>query len=386
MRSIILFWVFVLGAKLACADLPYIPIRFELRTDKASYYEGEKITFLLTVRNIDKEKAYPVLLPHTQNTGKKLLCLQAFDKAQNTLIKRYEEDPEMHMMVHDTGSVQIKYLKPLEQITISLYLNDFENYYNYHTQTASHHSFGVPLFAGVYQVNVAYNPMGHKQSDSLYNYINHYEGELPDNGKLAMPTEGMQSSKCWVKIKRSADTLISIERKNYFILTDGHRYYYNTEYSKQINTGLNCVHITSLPPDSCSMPKDEYFYNHFTDVFAEYIMRFEDGDIKEYWKFSDYCPKDLYTEKYNDNKQKTYYALQLPNKDYYIINYLQPGNRIKQETTCNEYGSKCTERIYHYNKAGILQSIETKETQPCAEIIINGKKRGAYIGNELDGK
>ena len=306
MRSNVLLWMFVLVAKLACADLPYMPIRFELRTDKASYYEGEKITFLLTMRNIDKEKAYPVLLPHTQNTGNKLLCLQAFDKAQNTHIKRYEEDPEMKMMVHDTGSVQIKYLKPLEEVTVSIYLNDFENYYSYHTQTASHHSFGVPLFAGVYQINVKYNPAGILLGDSLYNYINHYEGDYPNNGKIPMPTNGMESNKCWVKIKRSADTTVSIERKTYYVLTNGHYYYYHTRYLKEINTGLDCIHITSLPADSCSLPTNEYFYNHFTDVFAEYITRFENGDIKEYRKFSDYCPSDLYTVKYNEAKQRIY--------------------------------------------------------------------------------
>lgn len=76
------------------------------------------------------------------------------------MLLRYTEDRMLNMMVHDTGTVQIRYLKPLEQIVVPIYFNDFENYYNYHTQNASHHSFGVPLFAGLYKLNITYNPRG----------------------------------------------------------------------------------------------------------------------------------------------------------------------------------------------------------------------------------
>ena len=87
-----------------------------------------KLQAQLLATNHDKEKSHPVLLPHTQNTGQKLFYLNAYDKAQNTLLLRYTEDKMLNMMVHDTGSVKIKYLKPLEQIVIPIYLNDFENY------------------------------------------------------------------------------------------------------------------------------------------------------------------------------------------------------------------------------------------------------------------
>ena len=152
------------------ANLKYHPINFSLSTDKESYYEGEKITFNITITNTSKEKTYPVLLPHTQNTGQKLFSLNLYDKAKNTMLLRATEDKVIKMMVHDTGTVQIRYLKPLEQIVIPIYLNDFENYYNYHTQTNSHHSFGVPIFAGVYKVNVSYNPNGILLGNNIYNY------------------------------------------------------------------------------------------------------------------------------------------------------------------------------------------------------------------------
>ena len=62
----------------AFADSKYHPILFQLTTDKANYFEGEKITFLITITNTDKEKSYPVLLPHTQNVGQKLFYFNAY--------------------------------------------------------------------------------------------------------------------------------------------------------------------------------------------------------------------------------------------------------------------------------------------------------------------
>jgi len=360
----------------AFADSKYHPILFQLTTDKANYFEGEKITFLITITNTDKEKSYPVLLPHTQNVGQKLFYFNAYDKANNTMLLRYSEDKMLKMMVHDTGTVQIRYLKPLEQIVVPIYLNDFENYFNYHTQNASHHSFGVPLFAGIYKVNVTYNPNGIALGDSIYNYYNNTDTELPNNGKLAMPGNGDMSNFCILKIKRSADTLVSIERRKYYINTDGHRYYYHSRYSPKISTDTSCHHITDLLPDSCSM-KNEYFYSYFYDNYAEYINRFADGDIREYRKYSDWCPSYLYTERYNELKQKTHFELQLPDKRFYSVSYNQPSGNIHQETYCSEDGTLCNVTTYIYNKKGVFVRKEVSQTEPCSVVIIDGKKRSA---------
>jgi hypothetical protein len=367
------------------ADLPYHPVTFLLSTDKESYYEGEKITFKITITNTDKENSYPVLLPHTQNTGQKLFYLNAYDKANNTMLLRYTEERMMNMMVHDTGTVQIRYLKPLEQIVVPIYLNDFENYYNYHTQNASHHSFGVPLFAGIYKVNLTYNPNGLALGDSIYNYYNDTDTELPNNGKQAMPGDGDVSNICTLKIKRSADTIVSIERKKYYIKTNGYNYFYFNKYIAEINTSDGCVHITTLPPDSCSI-KNEYFANHFNELYNEYIVRFENGDIREYRRFTNWCPEYLYTERYNEFKQKTHYELQLPNKQFYSVSYHQPSGNIHQETYCSEDGTLCNVTTYIYNKKGELVKKEFEQTEPCSVVIIDGKKRSAKRVVNLDGQ
>lgn len=70
--TLISFWLL---ASIAMANLKYHQVSFVISTDKDSYYEGEKITFNITITNTSKEFPYPVLLPHTQNVGQKLFYL-----------------------------------------------------------------------------------------------------------------------------------------------------------------------------------------------------------------------------------------------------------------------------------------------------------------------
>ncbi|MCA0428110.1 MAG: hypothetical protein LCH37_11800 [Bacteroidetes bacterium] len=375
--------LFVLSIKLSWASLIHQPIGFTLSTAKEWYYEGEKITFLITITNQDKERTLPVLLPHSQNTDQKLFYLSVYDKANNTLLLRYSENKQLIRMVNDTGSVTIKYLKPLEQVVIPIYFNDFENYNNFPTQNASPHHFGVPLFAGIYKINLTYNPKGIPAGDSIYNYYDIFEKVPKVNGKQAMPSNGQLSPMIELKIKRSNDTLISINRQNYFIKTDGNRFYYFTEYLDKITTDARCIHITNLPAETCSLPKGEYFYNQFPDQFNEYIVRFDDGDIREYRKFTNWCPEYLYTERYNDLKQKINYELQLPDKRFYSVVYHQDG-RTAKETYCSEDGTLCTVTTYIYSKNGELLRKKTEQIEPCSVVIIDNKKRSVKRGINLE--
>lgn len=376
LKPIFLTFLILVINKNAFGNLKYHPISFILSTDKESYYEGEKITFFITIKNNDKERTLPVLLPHTQNVGQKLFYLNAYDKANNTLLLRYTEDRMLKMMVHDTGTVQIRYLKPLEQIVVPIYLNDFENYYNYNTQNASHHSFGVPLFAGIYKVNVTYNPNGIALGDSIYTYYNDFDKNTPSNGKELMPEQGQITQMIDLNIKRSADTLVSIERQKYYIKTNGYNYFYFNKYVDNINTSDGCIHITTLPPDSSSL-KNEYFYNQFNDLYNEYIVRFDDGDIREYRRFTNWCPEYLYTVRYNEFKQRTNYEYQLPDGRFYSVTYNQPSGNIHQETYCSEDGTLCNVTTYIYNQKGEFVKKKLEQTEPCSVIILDEKKRSA---------
>jgi len=383
MRLVILILLLIVQSSDAYCYLIYQFLKLEVALDKASYFEGEKITFLITLTNTDNERSHPVLIPHTQNTGQKLFYLNAYDKANNTMLLRYSEERILKMMVHDTGSVIIKILKPLEQITIPIYLNDFENYFNYHTQNASHHSFGVPLFAGIYKINITYNPRGTLLGDSIYSYYSDFDRNPSFNGKLLMHENGVTSHMLELKIKRSADSIVSIEGKKYYIKTDGYRYYYFSKYVQQITTDTTCYHITDIPPDSCSL-KNEYFYSHFNYLYAEYINRFEDGDIREYRKFSDWCPEYLYTERYNELKQKTHFEIQLLDKRFYSVIYNQPRGNLSQETYCTADGTSCNVTKYIYNNKGELKRKITSQFQPCVETLLDGVKRSLKGATILD--
>lgn len=386
MKNLILLIFFTLAVNVVFANLKFHPITFALSTDKESYFEGEKITFNVTITNTSAELTIPVLLPHTQNVGQKLFYLNAYDKANNTMLLRYTEDRMLQMMVHDTGSVQIRQLKPLEQIVIPIYLNDFENYFTYHTQNASHHKFEVPLFAGIYKINLTYNPNRILLGDSIYTYFNDFDKTPEPDGKWLMPSTGLISQMIDLKIKRSAEPTVSIERQKYYIKTDGYMYYYFTEDVDKIITDIRCIHMTTLPADSCSLARSEYFYIQFPDLYNEYINRFDDGDIREYRKFTSYCPEYLYTERYNDFKQKTHYELQLPNKLFYSVSYGQPSGNIHQETYCSEDGTLCTVNTYVYNKKGEFVRKEVTQTEPCVVVLIDGKKRSAHKVMNLEGK
>jgi hypothetical protein len=375
-KTILLTFLILVINKNAFGNLKYHPISFILSTDKESYYEGEKITFFITITNNDKERTLPVLLPHTQNVGQKLFYLNAYDKANNTLLLRYSEDRMLNMMVHDTGNVQIRYLKPLEQLVVPIYLNDCENYDNYFTQNASHHSFGVPLFAGIYKVNVTYNPNGIALGDSIYSYYNDFDKNTPSNGKELMPEPGQITQMIDLKIKRSADTIVSIERQKYYIKTNGYNYFYFNKYVDNINTSDGCIHMTTLPPDSCSL-KNEYFYNQFNDLYNEFIVRFDDDDIREYRRFTNWCPEYLYTLRYNEFKQRTNYEYQLPDGRFYSVTYNQPSGNIHQETYCSEDGTLCNVITYMYNQKGEFVKKKLEQTEPCSVIILDGKKRSA---------
>jgi len=386
MKTTMILFSFLFFVELSFANLKHHPISFVISTDKESYYEGEKITFNISITNTSKEFTYPVLLPHLQNVGQKLFFLTIYDKANNTLLERYTEDRMLKMMLHDTGNVQIRYLKPLEKIDLQIYLNDFDNYFNYHTQNASHHSFGVPIFAGIYKVNLRYNPKGILLGDSIYAYYGDFDKNQPATTKLSMYENGVMSQMIDLKIKRRADTVVTIERQKYFIKTDGYMFFYFNQYVDKITTDLRCVHITTLPADSCSLSKGEYFYSQFPELYNEYIARFKDGDIREFRRFTSYCPEYLYTERYNDFKQKTDYELQLPDKRFYSVSYNQPGGSIHQETYCSADGTLCNVTTYFYNKAGGLLRKEVSQTTPCIVVEIDGKKQSSKLGINLEGE
>lgn len=364
------FIIIFIQANNVLAYLKIDPLQFQLSTEKESYYEGEKITFILTITNISNKNA-PIYIPHTQNTGLKIYSLKIFDYAENVYIERYKEDLNVKMMVKDTGKVKIVWLKPNESYKLYMYWNDFENYYSYHTQIASHHSFGVPLFVGKYKVNVVYNPMNIKGADTLYKFItgfkfNEYEIDYLDDRTDLYYGDNISTS-CLLKIKKSKDTLIKIEGATY--LTKKYRgwtwYYHESSVKNAYPDKL--VHISSIEVDSFEHynPAKEYYYSQYFNQYNEYILRHEDGNILTYRKFKNNCPTELLSYVYNINKKLVTYSCKLNDGRFYTIKYNQQSGLIDYEIYYSADATLATITTYKYNKKWKLIDKDEKTFVPC---------------------
>jgi hypothetical protein len=374
MKSI-LFLIFQLLFSLSVyADLKYQALKFELKTEKEIYKEGEKISLRIRISNTDKTRQFPVLIPKVNHKGAKLFYLQVYDRANNSPVLRYSEKRNEESN-QNNSAYEIRYLKPLEAIEIPFYLNEND------TNSAFNHFLEVPLFAGIYKLRINYQTFGISEASPIFHYYNHSEEEIPYDGKMAMPSSGLFSNFIQIKVKRAHDSIVDIAGKKYFIKPHGDRYLYLTENLPQIVTDERCIHITNIPPDSCSANR-EYFYSYYKDLYAEYVNRFDDGDIIEYKKFRNECPDYLYTEKFNENKQKTYWALQLNDKSFYKVSYIQPGDKLEQETFCTFQGTSCKVITYIYDKNGILKTTKTELTEECVEVELDGQKHYYKAGIE----
>lgn len=380
MKTILTLLLLIFLTNYAFADLKYQPIKIELKAEKQVFQEGETITLKISIRNTDPSRSYPFLVPKMSNgKGAKLFYVDVYDRAKNSNILRYSEDRAKSSAINN-AAYEIRYIKPLESIEIPFNLNETDS------NSIFNHQIGVPLFAGIYQFRINYQSLGISEASNVFHYYNHSEEEIPNDGKMAMPSSGLLSDFIQIKIKRTYDSTIVIAGKKYYIKPHGDRYIYLTENLAQIVTDERCVHITNIPPDSCSIHK-EYFYSYFENIYAEYINRFDDGDIIEYRKFRNECPEYLHTEKFNENKERTLWAYQLPDKSFYKISYIQPGNLTEQEIYCPFTGNQCKVITFIYDKNGMLKTKKITYSDECVEVELDGKKHYYKAGvEELGGR
>ncbi len=287
------------------------------------------------------------------------------------MLERFSEDRKIRMLVHDNGTVITKWLQPGEEVIVPMHWNDFDNYYSYHTQIASHHSFGVPLFAGEYQVRAFFNPEGNAIGDSLYQYDDGFKNFDPSTKKLTLNAGGETTQPFLLKIRKTHEQSIRIEGKKYLTCAQDGRYLYYIDSIGNGGSNPRLVHITNLPVDSSGFVKknDEYFYSHFDNVFAEYMTRFPDGDIKEYRKYRDVCPDEILTYRFNDSKTKTYYAVKLEDGRFYSIAWHDDG-RTHSENYYSADGTLAIRTDYVYNKKKELLRKKEFQFKPCIDSLL----------------
>lgn len=150
------------------ADAPYFPIKFELTTASNNYFEGDKIEFILKIKNTDTKKSYPIITPGRVGDGLKLIYLRVYEPDTKFFILRAFESRDINILTKSLGTYSILTLEPEKEINIHFYWNDSINYFN---SIESHHSFNKPLFAGVYMFQAFYDPYGIPGADTLYNLM-----------------------------------------------------------------------------------------------------------------------------------------------------------------------------------------------------------------------
>ncbi|MBL7766299.1 MAG: hypothetical protein JNJ58_09415 [Chitinophagaceae bacterium] len=353
----------LLGMLSARADLPYHPLSYTLSTSKSAYLEGERIDFILTIRNNDEARTWPVITPGGQNSGQKVIYLRVLDPNRPQTIILAEESREMTMSIKSLGINGMEYLKPGEEIKIPFYWNDRERYL---THPEAHHAFNRPLFSGEFDFQAFYNPFGSGVGDSLYHLMNSTDDEQSATKLNFLGAELSQPLR--VKILKAPPGIIHIQQYEFICKardgqTDGQFLY----YTQSIND-TNLVHISNTNIGSSRVTFD--YTMHWPSRRVEWINRREDGSVYIYKKRNENgCPTEYYGWEYQINDPNKLYKKVDTNgygSIHEILYYLD--GRIRWEQDWNKQTMIYTHTLYVYNKE--LKLLRKKKTEspykiPC---------------------
>lgn len=371
----------ILKSNCLLADMPYQPFSFIIKSEKDTYYEGEKILFHLIIKNTDKSKSFPLLIPGA-NSGKKIVYLRILDPATNTTIVRDIEKTDIYMNIKHISSDYIKYLAPQEEVSIPIILFDYKNYM---TQLQSHHSFSRPLFVGNYLFQACYNPQSIKLADSIYNFMSNSEQAQSKNKINFMGVE--LSNTCKISIIKNKLGAIEIDGRQYNCIdrdkAKNYLYYRGdiadtnlTHIAYSRNIELNNEEIRSKYHKSNYQVDGKYNqfeWNKLSDNSIEWINRNPNGNIIKYTLSNDkFCPKEYFSREFDlaDENKLIKQVDRMPNMDIKEIYYDSKSNIIKEL-----YYSKKdlilteTNYIYKDNKLINKTSKKTAYKIPCEMLI-----------------
>ena len=266
------------------ADMPYMPIKFSLHTTQQSYWEGDRIDFILTIQNTDKDMTYPILTPG-QNSGNKIVYLRVYDPAGNLFVLRAEENRQILMTIKHIGINGLVQLGPGQQLEIPFSWNDSVNYTN---EVSAHHAFNKPIFSGLFNFQAIYNPFGTVAGDTLYHYMSNTE-EQQLASKLNFIGACM-SDPCLVKIKKKKAGRVRIDGIQYNCLGSDERGQYT--YYLGDSAPKNMVHISSASSGSTLVILD---WIKLANGDIEWIQRYKSGNIADYMLMRESkCPDAYY--------------------------------------------------------------------------------------------
>ncbi len=358
------FMVFLLVACSihALADLPYQPLRISACLDKPTYSEGETIRVAITLKNTGPNP-YPLFLPKNGTSATQIFKIEIFDGAQNCLLSRMTSQSPEELPIKDDG-FELIFLNQMDSVNFTILINpNVEDY-----QAVSPIwplALDAPLFAGKYRFVLSYQIALIPGAEDYFHFYNDFKASSALQEHLfPFPLSGLTSTLLPIDVIRSNESLVRIEEQDLFMLHDGHRYWYFSEPMDEIISDQRLIHVTNIPPGKSSCA-NEYYYSQFPGTYAEYIRRFDDGDIQEYRKYKGDCPEYIRTEKFNEQKQRIYTAYRLSNGHYYWASYAQPEGRIRQEAHIDPFGKIGELHTFYYHLDGSIKNIDQNSFDPC---------------------
>jgi len=201
--------VSILLSEMSYADLRMPELAMELILKKSISKNREIIQFEVKFTN-QTDRSLSILVPGTQNKGKRILQLQVFsvNNASNFYTKVFENPLELEMDTSFIGSVYFKRLEARESVSIPLFVNDTANA---RKNILSNYSF-PDLANGSYQVIAHYNPFGEPLAPYAFQAYDDHARTIEDSlnpERLQMDAWGVYSN--YVQLNIDSQATMEIE-------------------------------------------------------------------------------------------------------------------------------------------------------------------------------
>ena len=354
----ILFILLGLCSDLFSAHLTDCPFTLKLLVPTTALVEGASITVTVVVKNKFDRPVY-CIAPRTDAAAQKLFPINFYHRDSVLNLLRITDAPLAHFDAEDTSVYSLEIIGAQKEIAVTFT-------YPYSAAPTTTGAFKrkaeIPLFAGEYGVRVQYNPYAISKSKDYYD--NH---STKFDNHIYFPTEGIASNFEVLRIARTRDSVIQIYDKKYFIQLDKDRqYYWYYEDSLGKGSSMNLVHLSSLPPDSVCM-LNEYYYTHFTGVYAEYIKHYPNHKLMEYRRWVDVCPSEITTLEYYPNGTINKQAERKKDNSIAITVFDERGKTLRVERyTADHQFMEVDEYIYKAD--GTLKKIRKQRYKACLEL------------------
>jgi hypothetical protein len=364
MKTLLCAFTLLFCGGIALANLPYMPLIITLQPQQSEFIEGEKISFIVWIKNTDKTTTYPVLLPDGQNTGEKLFYLQVADAANNYYRIVAKENRQMkNRAATDVARVpKVVKLAPGDSVSFTINWNAGEDF----MLTQNHHSFNVPITAGHYYFQGFYNPYGTLVGDTLYNFITSTNDKTTGN-KLTFWQSGNPTFPVEIIIKNTDKKKITVENIEFRV--DKER---EGQYVYYISDSVVAKRIFRYPNGQISSEFTSNYLHGDPGSMDYKITYFENGNISDYYVYDkNSCPSIIFRRTFFGDDLLQFSAEEGP-QGTFIETWFNNEKVIEKQ---NIYAAdRLLLTNYEYNpKSGELQSTK-KQKNPCNDVAELGSK------------